>query len=155
MLDRALSQIANRLHGTNATDGDIELLRSRLPDNLMPDWLVDLSKNYRLAGVCFSLSDDADNSGLGAEVIWLAPRQLVSEAFDAEPGRSVISSKFLPIGVCAIGSGDPYFLNLRGASNDPPVVRIPHNYAATNPYPLERVEVVASRLSEFFRNASL
>jgi hypothetical protein len=154
MLDDVLNGITNRLQGANATDRDIQLLRSRLPNALSPDWLVDLLKGHGLAGVCFSLSGDRDPSGLGVELIWLTSKQMISEAVDVEPGRSVTSSKFLPIGSCAIGSGDPYFLDLREASNDPPVVRIPHDYADGNPYPLQRVEVVALRLSEFFRNAS-
>jgi hypothetical protein len=153
MLDNLLKGMASRLQGTNATEGDVRLLRSRLPHGLIPDWLAKLLKGHGLAGVCFSLSGDHDCSGLGAELVWLTPAQIISEAFDAEPGRSVVSSKFLPIGSCATGSGDPYFLDLREASNDPPVVRIPHEHAGGNFYPLQRVEVVASCLSNFFRDA--
>jgi hypothetical protein len=155
VIDAALRPIADRLHGANATDGDIQLLRSRLSNDLVPDWLVNLLKSYRLAGVCFSLSASDDQSGIGAEVIWLTVRQIISEAFESEPGKSVVSLKFLPIGACAIGSGDPYFLDVREASNDPLLVRVPHDCAAASPYPLERVEVVASRLSVFFGNASV
>jgi hypothetical protein len=155
MLDDVLKGIVDRLQGAKATDGDVRLLRSRLPNALSPDWLMDLLKGYKLAGVCFSLSGDHDRSGLGAELIWLTPEQIISEAFDAEPGRSVVSSKFLAIGSCALGSGDPYFLDLREASNDPPLVRIPHDYAGGTSYPIERVEVVVSRLSELFHSANL
>jgi hypothetical protein len=155
MLSQVLQEIANDLRGASAADSDIRLLRSRLPNSLVPNWLVNLLEGYKLAGVCFSLSSDSDNSGLGAEVIWLTPEQIVSETTDSEPGRSVVASQFLPIGACAIGSGDPYFLDLREASNDPPVVRVPHDYAGGSSYPLERVEVVSPRLSDFFRNAKL
>ena len=155
MLSQRLQEIANDLYGACATDDDIRFLRSRLPPALVPDWLVNMLREYRLAGVCLSLSKEHDKSGLGANAIWLTPRQIVSEARDAEPGISVLSSGFLPIGACATGSGDPYFLDLREISKDPSVVRIPHDYGGRGSYPLDRIEVVTSSLSELLRNVSL
>src|ERR1700746_3828768 len=108
MPEQVPRQIAERLYGRIATDRDMVLLRSRLPDSLVADWLVELLEQHGLAGVCFSLNKDKDNSGLGAELIWLTPEQIASEANDSEPGRSVINSRFLPIGSCGIASGDPY-----------------------------------------------
>lgn len=154
-LNQRLQQIANDLNGASATDADIDLLISRLPPDLRPDWLMTILAANGLAGVRFSLSKENDTSGRGAYVIWLTPEQIVSEACDAEPGISVLSAGFLPIGACAEGSGDPYFLDLRGAAGDPAVVRIPHDYGGRDPYPLDRVEVITSSLSEFFSNARL
>jgi hypothetical protein len=155
MLDDALKEKEDLLQGVSATDRDIRQLRAYFSNVLIPDWLESLLKNHRLAGACFSLDSGQDRSGLGAELLWLSPKQMISEAFDAEPGKSVVSSGFLAIGSCALGSGDPYFLDLREFSNDPPVVRIPHDYAGPNSYPLERVEIVVSHLSELFHDASL
>jgi hypothetical protein len=150
---QCLQRIAGVLDGASATDDDIQLLRSRLPATLTPDWLMSILREYRLAGICFGLSEEHDRSGLGADVTWLTPGQIVSESCDAEPGISVLPCGFLPIGACATGSGDPYFLDLRQASSDPPVVRVPHDYAGRGPYPLNKVEVVSSSLSQFFGNA--
>jgi hypothetical protein len=152
-LNQCLQGIAGDLHGASATDDDIHLLRSRLPATSTPDWLMSILREYRLAGICFGLSEEHDRSGLGADVTWLRPEQIVSESRDAEPGISVLPYGFLPIGACATGSGDPYFLDLRQASSDPPVVRVPHDYAGRGPYPLDKVEVVSSSLSDFFANA--
>jgi len=154
-LNQRLQEIAKDLYGVSATDDDILFLRSRLPPALRPDWLISMLRDYKLAGVSLSLAMEHDRSRLVADIIWLTPQQIVSEAQDAEPGISVMSSGFLAIGACATGSGDPYFLDLRGTSNDPPVTRIPHEYATQNSYPLDRIEVVTPSLSEFFSNASI
>jgi len=152
-LNDVLQKIAVKLRGASASDGDIQLLKSRLPRALVPDWFIQLVTDYKLAGACFSLNKEDDDSKLGAKIIWLSAEQIVSEAIDVEPGISVLSSGFLPIGACGLGSGDPYFLDLRRSSNDPPLVRIPHDYAAIHPYPLERVEVVTPTLADFFSKA--
>jgi hypothetical protein len=110
-------------------------------------------REHKLAKSYFTLSKKRDKSGLRADVIWMTPAQIVSENCEAEPGISVLTLGFLPIGSCATGSGDPYFLDLRQDSNDPPVVRVPHDYALESPYPIDRVELVSSSLSEFFHNA--
>jgi hypothetical protein len=154
-LKERLQEIADALRGARASEDDIHLLKQRLPAALTPDWLMDILREYGLAGTCFALSKEHDKSGLGADVLWLAPAQIVSESFDAEPGISVLSSGLLPIGGCATGSGDPYFLDLTQRSSDPPVVRVPHDHAVHQPYPLDRVEVVSSSLSEFFRHSRL
>lgn len=154
-VNQRLQEITEDLHGAAATDEEIESLEMRLPPGLRPDWLLAMLKGYRLGGVRFSLSKEHDRSALGAEVIWLTPQQIVSEACDAEPGISVSPSGFLPIGACAAGSGDPYFLDLREATTDPPVVRIPHEYGGHGSYPLNRVELITSSLSEFIGGARL
>jgi hypothetical protein len=120
----------------------------------VPDWLVIKLRENGLAGVCFSLDADDDLSGLGADLLWLTPEQIVSEATQCEPGLSVVSLGYIPVGACAKGSGDPYFLDMRSGRRDPPLVRIPHDFASIKPYPLDRVEQVSKTLSEFFSKAS-
>jgi hypothetical protein len=154
VLELILRQVTKRLHGATATDAGIRLLRSTLDLSLVPDWLVIILRENGLAGVCFSLDAGDDLSGLGAELLWLTPAQVVSEATECEPGLSVVPLGYIPVGACATGSGDPYFLDMRTASQDPPLVRIPHDYAGTKPYPLDRVELVTNTLSGFFSKAS-
>jgi hypothetical protein len=146
--------MADHLHGATASGGDIQMLMTRLGTSLVPDWLASLLKEYKLAGTEFSLSADDDRSSLGADVLWLTPAQMASESCECQPGLSLRGLAFVPIGACATGSGDYYYLDLRDDSFDPPVVRIPHDFAGEGPasYPLERIELVAQRLSEFFRN---
>jgi hypothetical protein len=154
MLDLVMKEIAQNLDGTTATEEDVRLLRSRFQESLVPDWLVALLRENRLAGVCFSLSENDDKSKLGAAVIWLTPTQIVSEATECQPGTSVVPLGFIPFGGCAEGSGDPYFLDMREATNDPPVVRVPHDFAGRGPYPLDRIELVTESLSKFLSKAT-
>jgi len=146
---QSLQGIIGSLDGACATDDDIRLLKSRLPAELTPDWLIDILRKYRLSGAYFDLPAMHDKSGLGADLVWLTPGQIMSESFDVEPGLSVVCLRFLPIGGCSTGSGDPYFLDFRQVSDDPPLVRIPHDYAGGEFYPLDRVELVSPSLSEF------
>jgi hypothetical protein len=153
MLDLAIKDIAQDLYGAAATEEGIHLLRSSLNATFVPDWFVTLLRENRLAGVCFSLDGIDDESKLGAEVLWLTPEQIVSEAIECQPGASVAFLGYIPIGACAEGSGDTYFLNMREATADPHLVRIPHDFAGRGAYPLDRIELVAQSLSSFVRKA--
>jgi hypothetical protein len=154
-VDEVLRAIADDLHGTTATDSDIRLLRARLTVALVPDWLVDALKRYNLAGTDFSLTEEQDLSGLGADVVWMTPKQMIKEACDFEPGFTIVRSGFLPFGACSVGTGDPFFFDLRDASDDPPVVRVPHDYAGGESYPLDAIELVAPSLTAFLRTAKI
>ncbi|MBV8753355.1 MAG: SMI1/KNR4 family protein [Hyphomicrobiales bacterium] len=154
-LDEVLRAIADELPGSTATDEDIRLLRARLPAALVPDWLADALRRYRLAETSFGLTEAQDLSGLGAEVTWLLVKHMIGEACDMEPGFSVVRSGFIPFGQCGVGTGDPFFFDMRNGSNDPPVVRVPHDYAGGETYPLDAIELVASSLSEFLKTARI
>src|SRR5262245_56616592 len=127
-LSQVLIGIADQLHGATATGEDIRILTARLGAHLVPDWLARLLTGYKLAGAHFSLSANDDRSGLGADVIWLTPAQMVSESCECQPGLSMRALAFLSIGACAVGSGDFYYLDLRNGSDDPSVVRVPHDF---------------------------
>jgi hypothetical protein len=154
-VDQVLREIANELQGAQATDNDIRMLRAKLPAALVPDWLADMLRRYNLAGADFELSEEQDLSRLGAYILWMPPAEMIVEASECEPGMTVVRTGFLPFGTCAVGSGDPYFLDMRQASHDPPVVRVPHDYAGGRSYPLERIELVAPSLSRFFGTATI
>jgi hypothetical protein len=154
MLDAVIKGITQNLRGSAATEEDIRLLRSSLPASLVPDWFVALLRENGLAGVYFSLIENDDKSKLGADVLWLTPIQIVSEATECQPGTSVVPLGYIPVGACAIGSGDPYFLDMREATNDPPLVRVPHDFAGNGPYPVDRIEPVTESLSSFLSKAT-
>jgi hypothetical protein len=154
-LDEVLQAIADELPGSTATEEDVRQLRTRLPAALVPDWLTNVLRRYRLAGTEFDLTEAQDLSGLGAEVRWLPVKHMIGEACDLEPGFTVVRAGFIPFGGCAIGTGDPFFFDMRGGSNDPPVVRVPHDYAGGETYPLDAIELVAPNLSEFLKTAKI
>jgi hypothetical protein len=80
---------------------------------------------------------------------------MIREACDLEPGFTVVRAGFIPFGGCAIGTGDPFFFDMRSGSNDPPIVRVPHDYAGGDTYPLDAIELVAPSLSEFLKTAKI
>ena len=76
-LDEVLAAIADELYGTTATANDIRLMRERLSPTLVPNWLAEALQRYKLAGTSFNLTDEQDLSGLGADVIWFTPKQMI------------------------------------------------------------------------------
>ncbi len=153
-LDEVLTKVVDRLDGQVAAEADIARLRAEILAPVLPNWLASLMRRYRLVGSRMSLAEHVDESAIGVELLWLSPRQMISEALEAEPGISVCRLGFWPLGACASGSGDPYFLDLRDKiATDPPLVRVRHDLAGRSAYPPEGLEQVASSLSMFLQRA--
>ena len=127
-------------------------LQASLTADIVPDWLVGILSQYKLCGTELELSREYDASGLGASVGFLNIDGILSEARDCQPGKSVVPLGFLPFGADLTGSGDPYFLDLRRGSDDPEVVRVPHDLATELCYPVDKIERVCP-LSALIRNA--
>lgn len=144
------------LTGSKATESDAKQLVERLPSDLVPSWLPPLLQRFQLAGVCFSLDEEEDDSELGADLKWFSVSQMVEEALLVYPGKSVLSLGYLPIAACLAGSGDPYFLKILNDNEDPPLVRIPHDLASDDEaYPESEIEVVCESLSQFFSKVEI
>ena len=123
--------------------------------NILPEWYASLLKEFPLSGVIFSLNEELDQSELGVDLKWLSPEQTLDEAQNVYPGKSVIGLGYLPIGSCLAGSGDPYFLKLSDYSEDPALVRIPHDLVSDDGYPENEIELVCNSLSSFFEQAEI
>lgn len=70
----------------------------------------DFLKTHALHGACFAVPEAVDPSGLGAELQLLTEAQAREEAEDCYPGLAVRAAGYVPVGMCLLGSGDPYFL---------------------------------------------
>jgi hypothetical protein len=136
-----------RLPGRRATAAELELLKARLSP-LMADWCIWLMGAYDVIGYDVVLEPSDDPSGLGVEFRWMTPEQIISEATESEPGIAAGRHGLAPIGLCLSGSGDPYFVNTL-ASDNPPVVRIPHEAVHDGELDLAAIEVVSPSLSAF------
>lgn len=110
------------LSGHKLDEAAVEALSKRL--NVPTEWKEWLIL-YPIAGADLSLAEEHDLSGLGAEMILMDDKDMISEAFDAYPGIVSISAGYIPFADCAMGSGDPYFFRLA----DGAIVRIPHDTA--------------------------
>jgi hypothetical protein len=152
----ALQKIRGSLKGSLTSSSDAQMLVDRLPDGLVPAWLVKAMCDYPLAGTSFELTEGNDESGLGADLQWFSPKMMLEEALQFYPGISVLPLGYLPVAGCLLGSGDPYFLRVRDAKiSDAVLVRVPHDFAIGDPYPEELIEVVASSLSKFLQLAAV
>lgn len=142
----------HELGGRPVTAAEAARLEAAMPA-AVPRWLLDLLRNYPLAGSAFSLTEEGDASELGAEMKWLTPDEMISEAVETFPGIAAVPRGYLPVAMCLVGSGDPYFIRLAGG-DDPPLVRIPHRGVDEDGRLREgKVEVVCHHLSEFFEKA--
>ncbi|MCR9365224.1 MULTISPECIES: hypothetical protein [Vibrio harveyi group] len=151
-----IKKIETQLTGLKASEEDINQLVEQLPDGLVPSYLLSLLKSFPLAGVCFSLDEENDESEFGADLKWLTVRQMLEEALEVYPGKVVLKLGYLPIASCLAGSGDPYFLKVLNDNDDPPLVRIPHEFASDDgEYPESEIEVVCRSLSQFFNRAEI
>ena len=91
-------------------------------------WQDFLERNG-LYGMSFEIPDSADVSGLGAELQLLTPAQAREEAEDCYPGLAVAADGYVPVGMCLLGSGDPYFIR-DGDGAGGPLYRIYHDAVA-------------------------
>ena len=135
-------------NGRALTADEAAELQARLPLSL-PEPLVKLLTEMPLVGVEFTLDAATDPSGLGVELRWMTPAEMVSEALDVYPGLVAVPLGFLPVGICLGGSGDPYFVRVR----DLALVRIPHDAARGGHLDESSEEPVAASVEEFLAHA--
>ncbi len=149
---RELQKLKLSLYGTKIKKSDADDLVKNLPPELLPVWLLDALQNYPLSGVCFSLDENDDESGLGADLKWFSAGEIIEEALFFYPGKVVVNLGYIPIAACLVGSGDPYFLKMKDSNlEDPALVRVPHDLVSEDgSYPENEIEVVCSTLSVFF-----
>jgi hypothetical protein len=140
----------DRLRGRNLSQSEISRLKERLPCRL-PAKLADLLANALIVGECLSVSEENDLSRLGAELQWMSPEQMISEATETYPGIVAIARGYVPIAMCLEGSGDPYFWR----ETDDAIVRIPHDAAAEDSLDEERIELVAQSVEQLLAVSNL
>jgi hypothetical protein len=155
-VEEVLKRRGAELRGRTITPEEVAELTAKLSGALLPTYLLDILRSYPLVGTEFSLSEEEDESGLGVEMLWLSPSQIISETVEAYPGIPAGALGYLPVGADLIGSGDPYFLKT-DSSGDPPVVRIPHDAvdAADGHLDVGLIEQVSPHLSDFMEKAKI
>lgn len=116
-----------------------------------PSWLLDLMAEYPLANATFSLDDHDDMSGLGVEMKWLSAEDILDEAVNAYPGIAAARYRYIPVGECLLGTGDPYFV--KADAEPSPIYRIPHGAVRGDDLELLQIEVVSPSVEAFFELA--
>ena len=153
-VEAVLARRQAEMSGRLITKQEAQDLKREIPTDLLPSSLLTLLSTYPLVETTFRLTEAQDDSGLGVEMKWLTPRQMISETIEAFPGIAAASSGYLPISMCLGGSGDPYFV--KPNASDPLLVRIPHD-AVDGVQRLREnlVEIVSTSLSEFLDKARI
>lgn len=105
----------------------------------LPQSYIEVLSRFAVVGTRLSLSPGEDLSGLGAEIQLMDETQIASEARECYPGITALKRGYVPFGICAEGSGDPYFLRI----GDAVVVRIPHDATTEEELDESQIEVVA------------
>jgi hypothetical protein len=101
----------------------------------------------------FTLGATQDISGLGVELEWMTPNDMLVESLEMYPGIAATALGFIAVGTCLLGSGDPYFVRAT-SDDDPPLMRIPHDRLGPDLALSESaIETVRPHLSDFFRIA--
>ena len=122
----------------------------------LPNWLVKICQKEKLAGCCFSLSEEDDLSEFGVEMRWMTAIEMIEEGSDLVPGCYAIKQGFFPFGMCLEGSGDPYFIKIseNNSFEHSPVVRIPHDSIEDETICESDIDLVSRSLEEFFGKAN-
>jgi hypothetical protein len=101
---------------------------------------------HNLNGREIEIPNQNDLSGVGALIELFDEVNSIEESAGAYPGLVVKADGYVPIGGCAIGCGDPYFINL----NDPrpgPVYRIYYDLVLDEKY--DREQAIARVLNSY------
>ena len=78
----------------------------------------------------------------------MSESEAIDEATNYWPGIGVKKDGYIPVGHCAIGTGDPYFINTNDGENGP-LYKIDHEAVSEDGYNKEEaVDVMLSSYSE-------
>ena len=144
-LNYQLERVKDSLRGRTMTDEEVLLVREQFEKAVFPDALIDILGRYNIIDHQFSLTEEQDLSGFGVEMRWLTPKSQIEEAYDYYPGILAIKEKYLPIGSCLLGSGDPYFLKME--ENEWDIVRIPHDSVNEDELDYDSLEIIGTMSS--------
>lgn len=102
--------------------------------------------SHGLEGASLEVPEDDDVSEMGIEIIIFDEAGSLSEEEDAYPGIVVAKDGFVPVGGCAVGSGDQYFINAADGEGGP-LYRIYHDMFAGDDY--NRDEAIDTVLNSY------
>ena len=97
-----------------------------------------------IVGVEIEIPEKDDLSGLGATINVYDEDSARREAEEFYPGIAVVQDGFIPIGGCALGSGDPYFINSNDGA-DGALYQIYHDAVGDQGYDRDQAVAVVLR----------
>ena len=152
-LNETLDRIKDQLTGSKTGRDDTKLLLDTMRGTSGIHWYVQVLEAYPLAGTTFYLSEDEDLSEIGVEMQWMSPEESLDEISNAYPGIDAHKKGYIPVGICLVGSGDPYFIKTN--SSGFALVRIPHDACRGGELDETQIELVCDNVTDFFLKASI
>ena len=149
ILDRFVAEVGfQRLYGLDgkrASQESCQRLKKEFPD-LSIAWLIAAMSEFPLAGCNFFMES------IHFDMNWMDIETMIKEAKEFYPGISAIRHNYFPVGTCMYGSGDPYFIDLKG--EDKTVVQIPHDSIDSTMQLIKGdVEVIFPKLADLFKHS--
>jgi len=103
---------------------------------MIPDYWTQFVDTHILISKNASIPDENDKSGVGADLKIMTAAECLDEAKNYWPGIGVSGDGYVPVAMCLIGSGDPYFINSNDGKGGP-LYRIYHDSVGENGYAVE------------------
>lgn len=119
---RIVLSAPSRYHGFTT----MHIARNHISSIIIPHYWHTFLHQNRLAGRELSIPAEAELSGVGIEIEILDEQGILTEQTEAYPGICVSGVEFVPIGICALGTGDPCFINSHDGDGGP-LYRIYHD----------------------------
>ena len=113
---------------------------------MIPDYLIDFLHENNLEKKDIEIPEEQDLSGVGADFFIMDEKGMQEETNEYYPGLVVKEDGYIGIGSCAIGSGDPYFINYNDGPEGP-LYRIYHDSVSDEGY--EKSEAIDIVLSSY------
>lgn len=107
----------------------------------MPSYWFSFVQRHGLIGREVSIPAECDGSGVGAEIEILDELGVQSEQTHLYPGIAVSKDGYTPVGICSLGTGDPYFINVHDEEGGP-LYRIYHDEVVDEHYDSKAAIVV-------------
>ena len=118
---------------------------------VLPEFWQRFVMDNALVDAELTIPEELDRSRAGAFIRILDEQAATVEARELFPGMGVFQDGFVPVGGCAIGTGDPYFINVNDGDAGP-LYRISHEDVHEDGYDrAAAVEVVLMDYRELLR----
>jgi hypothetical protein len=108
----------------------------------MPQYWLNFVDANQIARKSFHLTEDDDQSGVGADLTILTSDESEKQATGYWPGIGVAPDGYVPVASCDVGSGDWFYINSKDGISGP-LYRICHDSVSERGYePSEAIDVV-------------
>jgi len=86
---------------------------------MIPQYWLDFVQANQIVRRSFHLTEENDESGVGADLTILTREDSVDEATKYWPGIGVAPDGFVPVASCDVGSGNWFYINSNDGINGP------------------------------------